>query len=343
MILLVTIFSFVITSCSSSSEETPIKSNNSSSSDNDGNDDNSSTTQSKIELDFSSNYGNALPNFDKKSQPIAIKNGGDKSFNITGITLPEGFQLKTSFSKIEVKPDSTKYIYVSFIPTLEKEYTGEFTILNNADIGNNKGIIKGKGATTIKDYNGNQYNLVVIGEQVWLKENFRGTHYANGKPIEKYRYHDNSELDKIHGKYYPNTTLFYWHSYYDSPKIKEQLIASFNAPTNKDWAKLFETLGGADKAGGKMKKNNTDLWNSPNTGATNSSDFSAIGSGAYFKTNASIPLGEYAIFWSYKRTNFQVYDYIYGVQLSSDSEDAFLHKRHTDAFFSIRLVRSRYY
>lgn len=339
--LLTALFCAVI-SCSSSSEEPPVEIDNNNNNSNNG-DDNSSTAQSKIEIDFSSNYGKGVPNFDKRSMSFKVKNTGDKPFNITGVTLPNGFELRRSFSTTEVKPDSTKYINVSFIPTQEKEYSGEFVILNDADMGNNKGTIKGVGSWSVEDYDGNEYKLVVIGEQVWTKENFRGTHYANGDGIGQYRYYYSDELDKIHGKYYPRTALFDWHSYYDRPELKEDLIASFSPPTNEQWTKLFNTLGGKNVAGGKMKKNDTDLWDSPNTGATNSSGFSAIGSGAYFTSNNSIPLGGYTLFWSYKRTEFQVHDFAYAVQLSSDSEKALLQRRHTDAFFSIRLVRNRYY
>ncbi|MFZ4632133.1 MAG: hypothetical protein ACOYL8_02920, partial [Patescibacteria group bacterium] len=35
----------------------------------------------------------------------------------------------------------------------------------------------------VADYDGNLYHSVTIGTQTWLKENFRGTHYANGDPI----------------------------------------------------------------------------------------------------------------------------------------------------------------
>ena len=39
------------------------------------------------------------------------------------------------------------------------------------------------GVPTLQDYDGNTYNTVQIGNQCWMKENLRTTHYANGESI----------------------------------------------------------------------------------------------------------------------------------------------------------------
>ncbi len=39
------------------------------------------------------------------------------------------------------------------------------------------------GTSKVKDYDGNQYNTIQIGEQCWMKENMRTTHYADGTAI----------------------------------------------------------------------------------------------------------------------------------------------------------------
>ena len=39
-------------------------------------------------------------------------------------------------------------------------------------------------ATTVTDYDGNIYNTVILGNQCWMKENLRTTHYSDGSIIE---------------------------------------------------------------------------------------------------------------------------------------------------------------
>lgn len=36
----------------------------------------------------------------------------------------------------------------------------------------------------VTDYDGNKYDAVQIGKQVWMKENLRTTHYADGRPVD---------------------------------------------------------------------------------------------------------------------------------------------------------------
>jgi hypothetical protein len=41
--------------------------------------------------------------------------------------------------------------------------------------------------TSVKDTDGNLYNTIVIGTQVWMAENLKTTHYRNGAAINNVR------------------------------------------------------------------------------------------------------------------------------------------------------------
>ena len=47
------------------------------------------------------------------------------------------------------------------------------------------------GDTTVTDFEGNIYHTVQLGEQCWLKENLRSTHYADGSYFTEYYYPNN--------------------------------------------------------------------------------------------------------------------------------------------------------
>ena len=67
------------------------------------------------------------------------------------------------------------------------------------------------GTTTVTDYDENVYNTVEIGEQCWMKENLRTTHYANGAPIAQ----GSTSLVSSSAKYYyyPGNSSSYVNTY----------------------------------------------------------------------------------------------------------------------------------
>ena len=154
-----------------------------------------------------------------------------------------------------------------------------------------------KSGGPVADYDGNIYNTVQIGSQVWMSENMKTTRYADGTPLP-----NGTGIGSLEGNY----TSKYWFVYEDSLKYKKEygLLYTWTAamngspgsaenpsgvqgvcptgwhvPSHSEWQELVDFLGGIDVAGGKLKETGTAHWNSPNTGATNSSFFNAFGTG----------------------------------------------------------------
>jgi uncharacterized protein (TIGR02145 family) len=123
---------------------------------------------------------------------------------------------------------------------------------------------------------------VQIGAQIWTLKNLDVTTYRNGDPIPQVTdptawrnlttgawcyYANDPNNGAIYGK------LYNWYAVNDPRGLAPQ---GWHVPTETEWTTLINYLGGASVAGGKMKSTGTTYWTSPNTGATNSSGFSAL-------------------------------------------------------------------
>jgi len=145
-------------------------------------------------------------------------------------------------------------------------------------------------AQTITDVDGNNYNTVTIGTQVWMKENLKTTKYndrtsipnIDGIPYVENRtawanlttpaycwFQNNAANKDIYG------ALYNWHTI-NTGKL---CPTGWHVPSDAEWATLINFLGGINVAGGKLRESGTTHWDGPNTGADNSSGFTALPGG----------------------------------------------------------------
>ena len=150
--------------------------------------------------------------------------------------------------------------------------------------------------TYVTDIDGNKYKTIQIGDQVWMAENLKVTHYRNGYPIPKVtdpaqwrfltdgaycEYENDSTNVAVYGR------LYNWYVINNTSGLAPE---GWHVPTNADWEQLEMSLGMSqesadssgfrgDDEGGKLKVSDTLYWHSPNEGATNSSGFSALPAG----------------------------------------------------------------
>jgi uncharacterized protein (TIGR02145 family) len=183
------------------------------------------------------------------------------------------------------------------------------------------------GATiTVTDADGNTYNTVSIGTQCWTKQNLKVTKYSDGiTPIDydasggpgggpgggqtwsgqykgAYTVYGNELSSGTNATNYG--LLYNWYAVAGiitsggSPS-KNICPIGWHVPTDAEWSTLTTYLGGDGVAGGKMKSTGTTYWDSPNTDATNSSDFSALPGGYRHQTDGSFNnIRSFALFWS---------------------------------------------
>jgi len=189
--------------------------------------------------------------------------------------------------------------------------------------------------SSVSDVDGNAYASVSIGKQCWTVQNLRVRRYndltaipfdATGSLIANIPIHYPGmsatwqNLTKGAHTIYAHdstattpsnlTTYGYLYNWYavkgiattGSTDYKNICPTGWHVPIDADWTTLTTYLGGTIVASGKMKEVIRDctimLWNTPNTGADNSSGFAAIPGGYRGYSGIFRDIRNNAIFWS---------------------------------------------
>jgi uncharacterized protein (TIGR02145 family) len=171
---------------------------------------------------------------------------------------------------------------------------------------------------SIKDADGNIYKTIYIGSQQWMAENLKTTKYNDGTRIPNefstdidtiglwtdYLFRKTDTINRYGG------SIGQYYNWYSIDKKsngnKNVCPTGWHVPSIAEWQVLIDFLGGSQVAGGKMKLTETTLWDYPNAGATNSSLFSAVGSGRphelydldHISTYLPKTKGKYCTWWS---------------------------------------------
>ena len=166
----------------------------------------------------------------------------------------------------------------------------------------------------VQDADGNNYKTVTIGDQVWMAENLKTTRFSDDTQIPEisndvtwsrltdsaFCWYQNDEqaygpqsMARYAGKY---GALYNWHAV-NTGKL---CPTGWHVPNEADWTELEDFLGGKAVAGGKLKENGTTNWLSPNKGATDEYEFSALPTGFRSGNFGDFrdSIGAYAAWWS---------------------------------------------
>ncbi len=153
---------------------------------------------------------------------------------------------------------------------------------------------------------GGGVETVTIGTQVWMLKNLDVTTYRNGDPIPQVTdatkwanlttgawcyYNNDPTMDTVYGK------LYNWYAVNDPRGLAPQ---GWHVPDSSEWVQLITYL--EPNAGGKLKEPGTLHWQSPNVGATNSTNYTAMPGGCRYSTYSGPPLfgymSQYGYYWS---------------------------------------------
>jgi uncharacterized protein (TIGR02145 family) len=144
------------------------------------------------------------------------------------------------------------------------------------------------------DIDGNVYNTIVIGNQVWMTENLKVTRFNNGAPAISITPTNDSNYINNYGR------LYNWEA---ALKVCPK---GWRLPSDYDWFVLLnhldKTITVLDSTGflgertGDILKS-TQLWLESSSSTTNSTGFSALPSG-FFQNGDFILIGLTTNFWS---------------------------------------------
>jgi uncharacterized protein (TIGR02145 family) len=164
---------------------------------------------------------------------------------------------------------------------------------------------------TVTDFDGNTYNAIKIGTQVWMTENLKTTKYNDGTDIPLVTdetawsnlttpgyclYANNIDNFATYG------VLYNWHT------VNTGILCptDWHVPSDAEWSVLISYLGGGSVAGGKLKEAGTAHWVTPNAGATNESGFTALPGGYRSYIGTFHYIGEYGVWWSATESNSDI-------------------------------------
>jgi uncharacterized protein (TIGR02145 family) len=170
----------------------------------------------------------------------------------------------------------------------------------------------------VKDIDGNVYDTISIGTQVWFKSNLNTSKYRDGAVIQNASlasdwtiacqtnkgawcyYNNDSTGSFVNGK------LYNWYAVNDTALCP----VGWHVPTTNDWTILANYLGGTSVAGGKLKETGLSHFININTGATNSSGFTGLPSGFRIMSFPNIVFAEKFNIGQFWESNTKAYNSI---------------------------------
>ena len=188
-------------------------------------------------------------------------------------------------------------------------------------------------------HEGYDYSTVQIGDQCWFSENCRYLPVVSpsneGNTTDPYYYVYGYEGTDVASAMSTSNYATYG-VLYNWPAVMTEGIcpSGWHIPSDEEFTQLTDFLGGESIAGGKMKEAGYDHWNSPNTGATNSSGWTGLPGG--FRYSGGFYYNGYlGLWWSASESG----SYSWNRELNYSADSVYRDNSSRYSGFSARCVR----
>jgi uncharacterized protein (TIGR02145 family) len=205
--------------------------------------------------------------------------------------------------------------------------------------------------TTVTDIDGNIYQTVVIGEQEWMAENLKVTHYRNGDTIPNISI-EGDWIGTTSGAlcYYDNLignvdtcgALYNWYTVDDSRGLAPE---GWHIPTDSEWKELEIYLGISPSDADSLNYRGTtegDLlksvsgWLNDGNG-NNESGFTALPCG--YRSSGGSGFGSMGRWAGFPSSSPKDNSYIWGRILFDDSHTIYRAYTGREVGFSVRCIK----
>jgi len=175
-----------------------------------------------------------------------------------------------------------------------------------------------------------------------MAENLKTSTYRNGNPIPNVQSKDAwVKLEEGAWAYYnndPKNDCPYGKLYNAYAAIDERGLCptGWRVPTDEDWTRLTVHLGGLNSVGAKMKSAGITYWAAENSGAENSSGFSALPGGSRLNGDF-VEISKHGRWWS--SSLHPQFGSGYFRQLANHTSSVLRHDLTKGQGFSVRCIK----
>ena len=253
--------------------------------------------------------------------------------------------------------ERTKVANLSGVNTGDQDLSGLATLATVNDLiyqikelkAREEAVLLTNGFTDMRD--GTRYNVVKIGDQLWMKENLKylpavagpATGSATVPYYYVYGYNGTVVADaKATGNFTTYGVLYNWPAAMagsagttaNPSKVQGICPSGWHLPSQSQWYQLFNYLDMA--CGGKLKETGTTHWQSPNEGATNESGFTGLPGGERIDTGTFSLMGYNGRWWSTAEADATN---VWAPDLSYRTSTVLFINYKKESGFSVRCVR----